>query len=89
MSYVQSGEVSLSNTMQYPFNNSAQTVALERSMPDCHYTVLTEVSGGLDDAGEIVVSGKALNGFMLAYTGRGAQVTVRYQVLGGNSYADY
>lgn len=88
MPYVQSGEVILTNTMQYPFNNSGQTVAFAHAMPDRSYTVQTEVTAPADDFGEIVVCGKALNGFMLAYTGPCAQVTVRYQVLGGSGHAD-
>ena len=89
MACMQSGEVQLRNSLSWPFNNSAQTVALVRAMPDRAYTVRTEVVDASGDYGEIRISGKALNGFRIAYTGPCRQVTVRYQILEENGYADF
>ena len=78
------GTVTLRNTKQYPFNDSAVTVALKRAMPDQEYTVLTELLGADGDTGDIVVSAKAVNGFKLAYTGSAREAMIRYRVLGGD-----
>ncbi len=54
-----SGTVMLTNTKEYPFNNSVQTVALEKPLKNQEYTVLTEVFCTDGDAGGIVVSDRA------------------------------
>jgi len=78
-----SGTVTLTNTKEYPFNNSVQTVALEKPLKNREYTVLTEVFGTDGDAGDIIVSDKAVNGFKIAFTGAARQAVVRYCVIGG------
>lgn len=78
-----SGTVTLTNTKEYPFNNSVQTVALEKTLKNQEYTVLTEVVGSTGDAGDIVISDKAVNGFKIAFTGAARQAVVRYCVIGG------
>jgi hypothetical protein len=83
MSYHLTGTVTLTNTKEYPFNNSTQTVALDKSLPNQDYAVLTEIVGADGDAGDIVVSGKAVNGFKIAYMGSAKEAVVRYHVIGG------
>lgn len=80
---VMPGLVRLENTQEYPFNNSRQTVALEREMPDTGYTVLTELAAAGGEVGEICVSGKAVNGFQLAYTGSAPWAEFRCVIVGG------
>lgn len=80
---VEIGTVTLTNTMQYPFNNSAQTVALKSPRNSLHYTVQTEVISTAGEAGDILISGKAVNGFKIAYTGSAAQAVIMYYVTGG------
>jgi hypothetical protein len=76
------GTAILTNTKQYPFNNSAQTVALEASQAHTDYTVFTEVLSSVGgEVGDIIVSGKAVNGFKLAFTGSAAQAEIRYYVI--------
>ena len=59
-------EVELTNSMEYPFNNSVKTVALKRPRNNLDYTVTAEVmecSGG--SAGDIEVTEKLVNGFKI------------------------
>lgn len=77
-------EVTLTNTQQYPFNNSNKAVQLGTNRNKKNYTVLVEVlsseGGGV---GEILVTNKLLNGFQIAYTGAASSVTVNCVVQGG------
>ncbi len=77
-------EVTLTNTQQYPFNNSNKAVQLGTNRNKKNYTVLVEVlsseGGGV---GEILVTNKLLNGFQIAYTGAASSVTVNCIVQGG------
>ena len=75
--------VTLVNTKDYPFNDSVQTVALEAPRNNRDYGVQTEVVSAAGEVGDVVVSGKAVNGFKIAFTGSAKQVVVRYHVNGG------
>jgi hypothetical protein len=77
------GTAALKNTKQYPFNNSMQTIALQTVIDPSDYTVLTEILSADGEVGDITVSGKAINGFKLAYTGSARQAVIRYTVIGG------
>lgn len=77
------GSIRLENSEQYPFNNSQKTVALCREQPDTAYFVLTEVLCADGEVGEIRISGKAVNGFQIAYTGSASYAELRYRVVGG------
>lgn len=77
-------EVQLTNSQKYPFNSSIKTIALQQSRNHLNYTVEAEVlerNGGF--AGDIVVSGKLVNGFKIAYTGSAASVKLKVFVKGG------
>jgi len=77
-------EVTLTNTQEYPFNNSVKTVALSKQRNHMDYTVLTEVqdySGGF--VGDILITEKLKNGFKIQYTGSAASVKVKIYVKGG------
>ncbi len=77
------GTVTLTNTKPYPFNNSLTTAAFESPMDSCCYTVITEVTESSGEAGEIIVFGKAKNGFKLAFTGSATRAVIKYSVIGG------
>ena len=77
------GSVRLENSEQYPFNNSRQTVALRREQPNTTYFVLTEILCTDGEVGEVCISGKAVNGFQIAYTGSASFAELRYRVVGG------
>lgn len=77
-------EVELSNSMEYPFNNSVETVALSRPRNNLDYTVTAEVlecSGG--SAGDIEVTEKLTNGFKIEYTGSAKKARLKVFVKGG------
>lgn len=77
-------EVTLTNTQNYPFNNSVQTVQLSQNRNTKDYSVTVEVlekTGG--GVGEIVISDKLLNGFKIAFTGAASSVTVNCIIRGG------
>jgi hypothetical protein len=76
--------VTLSNSQEYPFNNSTQTVSLSKVRNHLDYTVSAEVleySGGFP--GDIEISSKLLNGFKVAFTGSAKSVKVKLYVKGG------
>ncbi len=78
------GQVTLTNTQAYPFNNSKITVALQKARDTLNYTVQTEIisaSGGFP--GNIKISDKQLNGFKIEFDGSATTVTVKYIVRGG------
>lgn len=77
-------EVTLTNSQDYPFNNSVKSVQLPESRNNKDYTIEAEVvsrTGGT--VGEIVFSDKLLNGFKVAYTGSASQVVLNLYVRGG------
>ena len=83
LSKIEIGEITLTNSLTYPFNDSQDTVSLNVTKGDTDYIVNTEitsVTGGF--AGDIVISDKALNGFKIEYTGSATSVTVTYSVQG-------
>lgn len=76
--------VTLTNTQEYPFNNSVKTVSLSQVRNHLDYTVTAEImeySGGFP--GEITISAKLQNGFKVAFDGSAKSVTVKLYVKGG------
>ena len=76
-------EISLTNNLAYPFNNSEKTVALDHERDTLAYQVGVEVISADGLVGDIEVYDKALNGFKIRYTGSAENVTLRYYVQGG------
>jgi hypothetical protein len=76
-------EISLTNTQEYPFNNSEITVALLKERDTLNYRVLTEVVSSNGIVGDIVVYDKAKNGFKIKYTGSAASATIKCFIQGG------
>lgn len=77
-------EVTLTNSQEYPFNNSVKTVSLTSQRNHKDYTVepeITEYSGGF--VGDIVVTDKLLNGFKIEHTGSATTVKLKVYVKGG------
>lgn len=79
-------EVTLKNTLKAPFNSCAdnpQTVDLTKNRKNLFYSVETEIKTHKGIVGDIIISDKALNGFKIAYTGSGSEVTLTVRVKGG------
>ena len=77
-------EVTLTNSQEYPFNNSVQTVPLSKARNHTDYTVIAEIaeySGGF--VGDIVVTDKLTNGFKVAFDGSASSVKLKIYVKGG------
>jgi len=78
--------VNLTNTEQYPFNNSKKTVALtnEQERVNTDYKVTVEASsvtgGFLED---VIITDKLVNGFKVEYTGSATSATLKLYVSGG------
>ena len=77
------GSVTLTNSLEFPFNNSQTSVALAANQADINYVVIASVDSADGNAGEVVVSDKQINGFKLAYTGSAKTAVVKYIVIGG------
>ena len=80
----ETGSVTLTNSKEYPFNDSRVTVSLSTTRHNLYYDVETVVmaySGGLP--GSVTVTDKQLNGFKLGFDGSASSVTVTYRVKEG------
>lgn len=80
----ETGEVTLTNSLSFPFNNSKASVALTNTRDNLNYVVeivKVEETGG--PAGEIIVSERLVNGFKVEFTGSATSVKVTYAVIGG------
>lgn len=72
------GTVKLLNTKVYPFNNSETTVRLTAPAESTDYIVSCEVLDAEGEWGDVIVSGKARNGFKIAFTGSARWAEIRW-----------
>lgn len=79
----ETGEVTLTNTDKFPFNNSAVSVPLANERDNMNYLVEIVKVEPVGNPGEIEVSDRQVNGFKLAFTGSASSVKVTYAVIGG------
>lgn len=79
----ESGEITLTNSQKYPFNDSVATVALKQHMDTTAYTVEADVLTATGEVGRIVISDKQLNGFKISYTGSAKSAKIKFFVKGG------
>lgn len=77
------GQITLTNTEQFPFNNSIRTIALSKNRDTIDYRVTIEVISKNQNIGDIIISDKQLNGFKLNFTGSAKSVTIKYYIQGG------
>lgn len=80
---VETGTVTLTNSLEFPFNNSRKTVALVTAQANSDYLVDVEVDEANGNVGEIIVSSRMTNGFAIEFTGSATSVSVNYFVIGG------
>lgn len=77
-------EVTLTNSLAYPFNNSQATVQLGTNRNKKTYTVLVEVLSSVGGGvGDIKITDKLLNGFKVEYSGAATSVTLNCIIQGG------
>lgn len=77
------GQITLTNSDTFPFNNSIKTIALSKYRDKMDYRISTEVISSNGEVGHIKISDKQLNGFKVAFTGSATNVTIKYYVQGG------
>lgn len=80
---VETGTVTLTNSQEFPFNNSHKTVALVTAQANSDYLVDVEVDEANGNVGEVIVSSRMTNGFAIEFTGSATSVSVNYFVIGG------
>lgn len=76
-------DVALTNTLAYPFTNSAKTIALIKARDTTKYRVVTELVSADGEVESIEVYDKQLNGFKIKYMGSAKNITVRCFIQGG------
>ena len=75
--------VTLSNSQSYPFNNSTQTIALNRVRNFTDYTVEAEITAHDGNVGDVRIFDRMLNGFKVAYDGSAKSATIKLRIKGG------
>lgn len=80
---IERGVITLTNSKEFPFNDSLVSVPLSILREGSDYAVVTYVVSADGNVGEIEVTEKLSNGFKLAFTGSATSVTVKYAVIGG------
>jgi len=80
---IERGNINLTNSEPFPFNNSMKTISLEKEFWGKDYIVLVEIESANGNAGEIEISDKLTNGFKIAFNGSAKSADVKYTVLGG------
>ena len=75
--------VTLSNSQSYPFNNSTQTIALNRVRNFTDYTVEAEITDHDGNVGDVRIFDRMLNGFKVAYDGSAKSATIKLRIKGG------
>jgi hypothetical protein len=81
---MEKGTVSLTNALDFPFNNSLKSVPLKANRKSTDYIVtILSVDTPTGNVGDIEVTDRLVNGFKLAYTGSAKSVTITYMVTGG------
>ena len=79
----ETGEVTRTNTDEFPFNNSLVSVALTNVRDNLNYVVVIVKVEAVGSVGEIEVTDRQVNGFKIGYTGSASQAKITYAVIGG------
>lgn len=79
----ETGQTTLTNSLEYPFSNSSKTVSLTKARDTLNYRVDVELVSAVGTVGDVEVYDKQLNGFKIRHTGSATSVTVKYYVQGG------
>lgn len=77
------GQTTLTNSLEYPFNNSKKTISIATKRNNTNYVVDVEVPANAGNVGRIEITDKLANGFKMAFSGSAASVNVIYTVRGG------
>jgi len=80
---VETGQITLTNSESFPFNNSKSTVALVHQQQSVNYVVITSIASFIGNVGDVEVTDRLVNGFKLEFTGSAKSATINYIVIGG------
>lgn len=80
---VEEKRVTLTNTRKYPFNNSQQTISLNKMRNALTYSVEVEIESSAGEVGDIAISAKQLNGFKIKYDGSATTASLILRIKGG------
>lgn len=76
------GSKALTNSLDFPFNNSKSSVALSHSLDNANYEVIILSAVATDgNIGDIEITERLVNGFKMEFTGCASSVTVTYLFL--------
>lgn len=75
--------VTRTNTLEFPFNDSMVSVALDVERDNLNYVVEIVKVEADGCYGEIEVTDRQVNGFKIGYTGSTAQAKITFAVIGG------
>lgn len=76
-------EVTRTNSAQYPFNESAVSVAMTTERDNLNYVVEIISVTANGNVGKIEVTDRQVNGFKIGYTGSASSATIKFAVIGG------
>lgn len=80
---VETGSAALTNTKQYPFNDSSLTVTLATPRKNLNYMAYAEVINSSGSVESVEVYDKQLNGFKIRFIGSAASAQINYFISGG------
>ena len=80
---VEERRLTLTNTRKYPFNNSQQTLSLNKMRNALTYSVEVEIESSAGEVGDIAISAKQLNGFKIKYDGSATTASLILRIKGG------
>lgn len=80
---VEERRVTLTNARKYPFNNSQQTISLNKMRNSLTYSVEVEIESSAGEVGDIAISAKQLNGFKIKYDGSATTASLILRIKGG------
>lgn len=80
---METGEVTMTNTAEYPFNDSFAKIPLKKTRSKLDYQVYWEVLEATGPVGNVIVRARRAGMFEANYTGSATNATLRYFVTGG------
>ena len=75
--------VTITHNTPYPFIGNGYNVNLAAAKPNANYDVTADITAHTGPVGEIVITGKLVNGFNVNFDGSGQSVTLKLRIKGG------
>ena len=78
---IYTGTKNLTNSLEFPFNDSRQSVSIGAALDNTVYEIQTRVTASVGNVGEVEITDKLINGFKLSYTGSAPSATIAWVVI--------